>query len=161
MRQHRILLIEEKNAILTNVKAEFDLYLSKLFPVHLIRSYDIYMQTESFDLLIYEKNIYDITQLEKAIQAILQKLPQFGAEMTPIIFLSQADPSQWANLHKSTALPWLFDLLHPAHIKSLPIRVANLLRMREQLLQLKMHTALMKSLNERVQLIEETLKKRQ
>jgi hypothetical protein len=53
---------------------------------------------------------------------------------------------------------WYFDILAPAHLSSLPIRVANLLRIRDHLHELKRYAEAVDEVTQKVKKLEDSLK---
>lgn len=57
-------------------------------------------------------------------------------------------------LERTLQANWYFDLLHPDHLSSLPVRVANLLRIHDHLHELERYEAEISRLQSAVQIIE-------
>lgn len=53
---------------------------------------------------------------------------------------------------------WYFDILAPGHVASLPIRVANLLRMHDHLHELKRYAAALDDINIKVKMLESQMR---
>jgi hypothetical protein len=53
---------------------------------------------------------------------------------------------------------WYFDILVPAHIASLPIRVANLLRIHDHLHELKRYSAALEDITTKVTMLESQMR---
>lgn len=56
---------------------------------------------------------------------------------------------------------WYFDILAPEHLSSLPIRVANLLRMHDHLHEIKRYAEALESLSSRLSALEDEVKRLQ
>jgi hypothetical protein len=81
--------------------------------------------------------------------------------MTPVIVVSEWDFDQLNSLIQLVIDDnWYFDILHPDHLSSLPIRVANLIRINEHLREIETYDRLVNELENRVHKLETSLKGR-
>lgn len=65
--------------------------------------------------------------------------------------------SMWEKAYKQN---WYFDILHPEHMESLPIRIANLLRIQDHLHELQRYEKELTALHERITKIEKLKKEK-
>ena len=154
MKPYRVLFIEEKPYSLTKSKALIETHLKQLFPLELLLGASLELLPPHLDLIFFEKNIADREQAHKILLKTMHDLRAAGELFLPVIFISTGTLAHWNHLAKLTALPWYFDLINPAHMDSLPIRVANLCKIREHLLQLQNYQDEMRVLHQRIDEIE-------
>ena len=53
---------------------------------------------------------------------------------------------------------WYFDIIHPDHLTSLPVRIANLLRIHDHLAELHRYEAELGRMQQNIRMIEAELK---
>lgn len=96
----------------------------------------------------------------KWLPAVSQKITQKLDAQIPTIFLSYLTFSSlnqiWQALYEKN---WYFDIIHPDHLESIPIRMANLLRIFDHLHEVKRYEQEIKVLQKEVLNIQETIKK--
>lgn len=108
-------------------------------------------------LIIYAAHI-DEAELPRWIDGVKKRIQAQGKIWTPSLILSAAgfaELSEW--LHEYAASNWYFDIIHPDQWSSLPIRIANLLRIHDHLHELYRYQDQLTSLQERISTIEQEL----
>ncbi|MFW7378128.1 MAG: hypothetical protein ACOH5I_04925 [Oligoflexus sp.] len=108
-------------------------------------------------LIIYAGHIPD-TDLHQWIEGIKKRIQAQGKIWTPSLILSPVGYSDLSEcLHEYADSNWYFDIIHPDHWSSLPIRVANLLRIHDHLHELYRYQDQLTSLQERISTVEQEL----
>jgi len=108
-------------------------------------------------LIIYAAHIPD-EELPQWIEGLKKRIQAGGKIWTPSLILSPVgfgELSEW--LHEYADSNWYFDIIHPDQWTSLPIRVANLLRIHDHLHELYRYQDQLTSLQERITTIEQEL----
>jgi hypothetical protein len=121
-------------------------------------SLDSIKDTETDLLIINAANLTD--------EAFLQWFPKTCKKIeskffaTPTLFLSRIDfdalEKLWEQAYENN---WYFDILHPQHMDSLPIRVANLLRIHDHLHELSRYEEEVENFKTRLNALEKKLEK--
>lgn len=76
----------------------------------------------------------------------------------PALIVSRAELNVFSELlERAMQSNWHFDVIHPDHLSSLPIRIANLLRIHDHLHELLRYEKELKSLQEQVNTLEQGL----
>lgn len=79
---------------------------------------------------------------------------------TPALIFSEADFSDLSSeLHDYADNNWYFDILHPDHLDSMPIRVANLLKIHDHLHELWRYKDQLDTMQSQISEIEDSLTK--
>jgi hypothetical protein len=77
---------------------------------------------------------------------------------TPVLFICDIGFSTMTHwLHDHANQNWYFDIIHPDHIASLPIRIANLLRIHDHLHELKRYHEQLNAMQSQITAIEKKL----
>ena len=82
---------------------------------------------------------------------------QSGVTVPAIIYASISESTQRGLLRWAVECNWYFDIIDPAHISSLPVRVGNFLRLHDHLHEIKRMNEELKSLSSKVELLEKSL----
>ena len=89
-----------------------------------------------------------------------QRMEQQGNIWIPAIFVSEVS---WHILRsmteKAVQMNWYFDIVSPQHIDSLPVRIANLLRIHDHLHELKRYEASLNELSVRLEDLAEAVQR--
>jgi hypothetical protein len=93
--------------------------------------------------------------LEKLVQQFSQ--PQLIRQ--PVVILSSWNLEQLSEILNFTIQQnWYFDIINPDHIASLPIRLANLIRLHDHLKELANYDRIVRELSDKVQELEANLR---
>lgn len=114
----------------------------------------------TYNLLIFNAISLNDDNFIKWLPTISQKITQKLHIQIPTIFLSHLAFSGLNKIWEQTyAKNWYFDIIHPDHLESIPIRMANLLRIYDHLQEIKKYEREIKTMQKEVALIQETVKK--
>lgn len=83
---------------------------------------------------------------------------QVGIKIPTVICATISAAVQRPLLRAAVESNWYFDIVDPEHISSLPIRVANFLRLHDHLHEVQRMQAVVADLNSRVENLEESLR---
>ncbi len=112
-------------------------------------------QQKDFELLVIAGQTLDDESFPTWLTTLKRKVMQQGDIWVPVIILTdvsfQALESVWQTVANDN---WYFDVVRPEHMSSLPIRVANLLRMADHLTELKSYEKMLTDLTDKVSLLE-------
>lgn len=109
-------------------------------------------------LIIYAAQISE-NDLSTWIEGVKKRIKAQGKIWTPSLILSPAgfgELSEW--LHEYANSNWYFDIIHPDQWSSLPIRVANLLRIHDHLHELYRYQDQLTAMQDKVTAIEQELR---
>ncbi len=110
------------------------------------------------DLLIVSALSIPEAELATWIQSLQTRIRSQGKIWTPALVISEVNYSRLGEwLHEYASLNWYFDILHPDHLDSVPIRIANLLRIHDHLHELERYHTQIMSMQEQITRIEQTL----
>jgi len=110
------------------------------------------------DLLIIAGGNLDDEAFTKWITAVRKRVKQQGKIWTPALILASISFSTLdENLVEAVKSNWYFDVLNADHLESLPIRVANLLRIHDHLHELRRYDEQLEVLNEQVEELQRQL----
>lgn len=112
------------------------------------------------DLLILNANNLDEQAFLQWFPKIVAKLSKKEGIPSPCIFFSQLEfnalESIWETAYKHN---WYFDIVQPQHMESLPIRVANLLRIHDHIHEIRRYEEELNALKGRMSSLEKKLEK--
>lgn len=110
------------------------------------------------DLLVIGAHLVEIDRFSVWLREVRGRLVSQGAIWTPVLVLSESTFESLAEiLLESIADNWYFDIVSPRHLASLPIRVANLLRIHDHLHELKRYGQALEDINQKVAELEKQL----
>ncbi len=110
------------------------------------------------DLLIVAAESVPEENFAEWLREFHQRIKKQQKIWTPAIILSSVGFVALEDLlTEANGSNWYFDIINPDHIESLPIRVANLLRIHDHLHELRRYDEKQRSLQEQVDAIEEKL----
>jgi hypothetical protein len=114
---------------------------------------------ETSDLLVIGAHLVEEEHFSQWLRSIRKRLLAQGAIWVPVLILSECSfDSLREMLVESIADNWYFDIIAPRHMASLPIRVANLLRIHDHIQELERYAKALEDITSRVQSLEEELK---
>lgn len=112
------------------------------------------------DLLVLTANFIEEENFStwlKGVETRLQK--QAGIKVPAMIYSRVEQGVQRELLQWAIATNWYFDIVDPDHLHSLPIRIANFLRLHDHLHEISRMQKTMEDLTERVHSLEQALYK--
>ena len=115
------------------------------------------LKSESCDLLIVSANHIPSEEFEKWLDGFCGRMLEHI--WTPALVLASLDAKRLDSLLKKIVHQnWYFDIVDASHLDSLPIRVANLIRIHDHLLELRKYDEELNNLTNRLADIEKALK---
>ena len=116
-------------------------------------------EAKATDLLIVAAQKVPAREFPVWLTGLRKRIVQQGRIWTPALILADVPGDVlldiWA---EATRDNWYFDILAPAHMGSLPIRVANLLRIHDHLHELTRYAAALEDINTKVTMLESQIK---
>lgn len=113
-----------------------------------------------YDLLIVAAQRVPVKDFPIWLAGFRRRIQSLGMVWTPALILAGVDfavlQEIWPEVTKEN---WYFDILDPSHVASLPIRVANLLRIHDHLHELKRYAAALDDVTAKVQDLEAKVSK--
>ena len=107
------------------------------------------------DLAIIAAQSVDPAHFATWLRGLAQKIKRQNQIWMPALILSDAPFSVLREiLPEARAENWYFDILAPAHLSSLPIRVANLLRIHDHLRELRRYEDALEDVSAKVKSLE-------
>lgn len=111
------------------------------------------------DLLVIGAHLVEEEHFSQWLMSIRKRLLAQGAIWVPVLVLSDCSfESLLEMLVESIADNWYFDIIAPRHLASLPIRVANLIRIHDHIQELGRYAKALDDITLRVQELENRLK---
>jgi len=139
--------------------AALDQQLRQLIQVELVKlkSLDDPAVTPA-DLLIISAEGLDDEHFAEWVKGVSSRIPKTHSIPVPaIIFNAVSAPVQRELLRWAVDANWYFDIVNPDHLSSLPVRVANFLRLHDHLHEVRRMSEVSSSLAQRVQDMEQEL----
>ena len=113
------------------------------------------------DLLIFNSTHLSDLDFAQWFSKILPKIPAQHNIPAPTVFVSTLDFQSlekiWENAYKNN---WYFDIVHPDHMESLPIRIATLLRIHDHLHEVRRYEEDLTKMKQRMLFLEQRLEKK-
>lgn len=110
------------------------------------------------DLLVVAAQTVPAEQFSKWLRSFKDRIKGSGGIWTPALILANLPfPVLNEVMPEAVQDNWYFDILAPEHMASMPIRVANLLRIHDHLHELQRYGSTLDSLSGKVQKLEEEL----
>lgn len=107
------------------------------------------------DLLIVEAQGVPATDFKRWLVAFQQRvLTQADIWIPAVIVADLPAADARALMEDAVKSNWYFDVVIPAHVESLPLRVANLLRIHDHLHELRRYSETLDRLQDRVNMLE-------
>lgn len=124
-----------------------------------IKSLDL-IPKDGCDLLIIAAHSIPKKEFPKWLMGLRARIHSNGRIWVPALILADVGFEVLADiLTDVTAENWYFDILLPSHVESLPIRVANLLRIHDHLHELNRYELAIAEVSNRVKDLESELQK--
>ncbi len=110
------------------------------------------------DLLIVAAQVIPVAEFPVWLQGLKKRIQARNLVWTPALILAEPDFAVLSGILPEIAREnWYFDVIAPAHLSSLPMRVANLLRMHDHLHELRRYEDALDDVNQKVKVLEEQL----
>ncbi|SME89485.1 hypothetical protein [Pseudobacteriovorax antillogorgiicola] len=110
------------------------------------------------DLLIISAEDIPSEDFSQWLQGINKRIVNQGQIWTPALIFSETDFVDLSSeIHDFADNNWYFDILNPLHLESMPIRVANLLRIHDHLHELWRYKDQLDTMQEQINEIEKRL----
>lgn len=135
-------------------KARLEILLKSLGTVDLteIKSLD---DKQPADLLVIPADHIPEDKFVDWLKGLRQRIKQQGQIWTPALIMADVSFGELDDLlDDAVQANWYFDVVHRDHMDSLPIRVANLLRIHDHLHELKRYRQELDTLDRKVQDLE-------
>ena len=101
------------------------------------------------------------TELVEWLRGFEQRMKRQDAIWIPALVITPLSLTRVDDiLERTLAANWYFDLVHPDHLSSLPVRVANLLRIHDHLHELGRYASELTRMQEEISRIEQELEAR-
>lgn len=155
-RKLRVTYWNSQSRVVDTELAVFEKYLARLGDVNLvpIDSLDDPAFSPS-DLLIVAATKIPDDQFVTWLKAMIKKISERGQIWTPCIFTSELQFDDLVDiLPVAVEENWYFDIVSPAQFLSLPIRVANLLRIHDHLHELRRYEDILNDLQAKIDSLE-------
>ena len=95
------------------------------------------IQGQPCDLLIVAAQVLEASEFGKWLAGLSKRIGQQGGIWIPCLILSEVEFEPLRDTFDQTVKDnWYFDIIAPLHMDSLPIRIANLLRIHDHLHEL-------------------------
>jgi hypothetical protein len=115
-------------------------------------------QASPCDLLIISAEGFDDDPFPQWLKSVQPRVPQAHGIAAPTIIFARISPQvQRELLSWSVEGNWYFDIVDPDHVMSLPVRVANFLRLHDHLHEVRRMSALTIDLAKKYQDVERQL----
>jgi hypothetical protein len=122
--------------------------------VHTVKSLDV-VQRDGCDLLIVAAQSVPRKEFAKWLLGFRGRIHSNGKIWVPALILADVGFETLADiLADVTSENWYFDILAPSHMDSLPIRVANLLRIHDHLHEISRYETAIAEVSSRVRELE-------
>lgn len=157
-RKIRICYWDQQNRHVDVAKLNLQLHLKMLGDIDLVELQTLNdPQKHPCDLLMIAAENIPAEKFPEWIEALENRIVRIGDIWTPALIFSKLDFNVLEQiLMKSTMSNWYFDVIDPDHLNSLPIRVANLLRIHDHLHELNRYENRLSELESKVkQLLDE------
>jgi hypothetical protein len=117
-------------------------------------------QNMQLDLIVIDATILDTVAFEKWISQLITRMQKPNQIWTPaLIMTSLGFDEMLKQLPPAARQNWYFDLVAPGELTSLPIRIANLLKIHDHLHELWRYEQSLRKLQQDVTLLEQQVLK--
>jgi hypothetical protein len=160
--KRRVVYVNSDTKTLETSVAFFEKRLQLISNLELIQvsSLDLIDSKGQADLVIINAPPLEKDGFLRWVEKIGSKLGKDTGIPVPCIFFSRLTFSNleqmWETFYKQN---WYFDILHPEHMDSLPIRLANLLRIHDHLHEIHRYERELQDLHKKLSELEKNIKK--
>jgi|GEM_PF-867775 len=135
---------------ISHIELEKGLGMLAELSVHAVKTID-HLAEESFDLLVVSAQHIPEIEFPKWLLGLKSRIESQGNIWVPALVVADIGVKSLREvLAPAVASNWYFDILARDHIASLPVRVANLVRIHDHLGELRRYADMIDSLNKRV-----------
>ena len=159
MNHYKIAVWDSQQRFIDSDKAKMEYFLKKILSPQLIEIDGIAnLGNETFDLLIASANHLDSHAFVTWMNGLCKKMESEHI-WTPALIMRSSNFDDLVEVYeKAAASNWYFDIIDPDHLESLPLRIANLLRIHDHIKELKKYDIEVSALKARVDDLETSLK---
>jgi len=138
--------------VLDSHRMAFEVHLKRLGDLETIAIHSLDdIAVNETDLLVIGAHLLEFEHFSSWLKDVRRTLLSKGAIWTPVLVLAEASFDGLVEiLMESIADNWYFDIVAPRHMASLPIRVANLLRIHDHLHELKRYSQALEEINQKL-----------
>ena len=153
----RVSYLDREPKYLDRYKAGFEAQLKKISDAQVVnlKSLDE-LDVEQCDLLVVASTLLDDDQFVVWFESLRSRLKGGKTIWIPVLFF--ADPGFTATLDLFNAAiseNWYFDIVSPDHIQSIPLRVANLIRIHDHLKELERYALALDDIERKVAALDQ------
>jgi hypothetical protein len=146
---------DQEPRIFNRIKAALESQINRLASVQICTIKSLTDSIENLDLLLIVAPPLNGESFTKWLNSIESRCSNPESIWTPCLIIADID---FVDLNELLApaskTNWYFDIVHSQHLNSLPIRVANLLRIADHLKELLRYDREVKNLLKRVEFLE-------
>jgi hypothetical protein len=148
-----------ESKVLDSYRMSFEIHLKRLGDLETVQIESLDDPAiKTADLLVIGAHLVEIEHFSTWLRGVRNRLIDQGAIWTPVLVLSETTfESLLEILLESIADNWYFDIIAPRHLASLPIRVANLIRIHDHLHELRRYSQALEDINQKVVELEKQL----
>jgi REP element-mobilizing transposase RayT len=149
---------DQEPRLFTRVKADIESQLKRLASVDFVQISNVPTLREDLDLLIVVSPPLSGESFAQWVKGIEARVIRDDGIWIPCLMIADVDFQDLnAMLQHITNSNWYFDIANPAHLSSLPVRVANLTRISSHIRELRNYDRIVRDLSARVQHLENQL----
>ena len=116
------------------------------------------INTAEFDLGLIQAQELEPPEFLKWLESFEKKRSEAELIAVPFIIITPINPSEVKQFFsRVVATNWYFDLVHPMQLQSLPIRVANLIRIKLHIAELSRYNLELDEMAAKVESLEQSL----
>lgn len=147
--------------VLSSISAAIDAQLERTLTVKVSRISSLSeLSSRHWDLVIVDAQILNETEIPSWIEGLYGKLIGTSTIWIPALIFSTCSPATTIKIcEQMVALNWYFDIVHPDHVSSIPLRIANLIRIHNHLRELLEYKSILDDLQQRVDAVESQSRK--
>jgi len=139
---------------ISHIELEKELGLLAELTISPVKTIDS-LADEGFDLLVVSAQHVPESEFSKWLLGLKSRIEVQGNIWVPALIVADVGVKFLREvLAPAIASNWYFDILAKDHISSLPVRVANLVRIHDHLRELRRYAAMIDTLNQRVDQLE-------
>ncbi len=146
--------------IITQVGAFVESHLKVFFEsqVEVVKDHE-QIKSPDFDIGLVQAQELELPEFLKWLDSFEKKRADASLIQVPFIIVTPISPADVAKLFvRVVETNWYFDLVHPMQLQSLPIRVANLIRIKLHIEELQRYNLELDQMAEKIAQLEEKLK---
>jgi hypothetical protein len=154
-RKLKIGVHDQEPRIFNRIKASLESQISRLASIQICPIKSLNELADSIDLLLVIAPPLNSEHFTQWLSSIESRCSNPDSIWTPCIIIADIDFGGLNELlEPASRSNWYFDIIHSEHLNSLPIRVANLLRISDHLKELLRYDREVKNLLKRVEFLE-------